>query len=79
MSKNDVIPTKRSAWRDLRSNKSVRIHHYFPAYRQEMRRSLDFARDDKIVDFGSKCDRMDFFDSLTAPAEAGAVSVYKIR
>ncbi len=31
-----------------------------------MRRSLDFARDDKLAGYGSKCDYFDFFDSLSA-------------
>ena len=40
---NSVIPTKRSAWRDLRTN--------FRAKNVQMRRSLDSARDDKLSAF----------------------------
>ncbi len=53
VSKNLVIPTKRSAWRDHRSNKSVGKNHYMSAFGPEMRRSLDDPRDDKMVGFGT--------------------------
>ncbi len=73
VSKNHVIPTKRSAWRDLRSNKSICKNHDLRAFSPEMRRSLDFARDDKLAGYGSKRDYFDFFDSLKATGSAGGL------
>ncbi len=67
VSKNLVIPTKRSAWRDLRSNKFVGKNHYLRAFDPEMRRSLDDPRDDRIVVFVTQSDYFDFFDSLSLP------------
>ncbi len=46
-SDNPVIPTKRSAWRDLRTIKSVQSCHYWRAFNTAVRRSIDFARDDR--------------------------------